>query len=69
MCDKKLFSCGFLCCTIHNMSGPNHTPLKTTCHRLRKPWDENTLLNKRPHNAALTTVRYVSVLYLGGLKP
>ena len=49
-CDQKIFSCGFLCCTIHNMSGPNHTPLKTTCHRLRKPWDENTLLNKRPHN-------------------
>jgi len=49
VCDKKLFSCGFLCCTIHNMSGPNHTPLKTTCHRLRKRWDENTLLNKRPH--------------------
>ena len=51
MCDKKLFSCGFLCCTIHNMYGPNHTPLKTTCHRLRKRWDENTLLNKRPHKA------------------
>ena len=48
-CDQKIFSCGFLCCTIHNMSGPNHKPLKTTCHRLRKPWDENTLLNKRPH--------------------
>ena len=38
-CDHKLFSCGFLCCTIHNGSGPNHGPLKTTCHRLRKRWD------------------------------
>ena len=48
-CDQKLFSCGFLCCTIHNGSGPNHGPLKTTCHRLKKRWDENTSLNKRPH--------------------
>jgi len=23
-CDQKLFLCGFLCCTIHNGSGPNH---------------------------------------------
>ena len=35
-CDHKLFSCGFLCCTIHNGSGPNHGPLKTTCHRPKK---------------------------------
>jgi len=31
--------------SIHNGSGPNHGSLKTTCHRLRKRWDENTPLN------------------------
>jgi hypothetical protein len=46
-CDEKLFSFGCLCFTIHNGSGPNHGLLKTTCHRLKKRWDENTSLNKR----------------------
>ena len=31
------------------MLGPNHKPLKTTCHRLRKRWDENTPSSKGPH--------------------
>ena len=35
----------FVCCAIHNGPGPNHGPLKTTCPRLRKRWDENTSLN------------------------
>ena len=47
--DENIFLCGFLCFTIHNGSGPNHGSLKTTCHRLKKRWDENTPLNKRPH--------------------
>ena len=35
-CDQKLFLCGCLGCTIHNGSGPNHGPLKTTCHSPKK---------------------------------
>ena len=49
MCDKKLFSCGFLCCTIHNRSPPDHRPLTIISHRQRKRWDENTTSSKRPH--------------------
>ena len=49
MCDKKLFSCGFLCCTIHNRSPPDHRPLTIISHRQRKRWDENTSSSKGPH--------------------
>ena len=44
--DQHIFSCGFLCCTIHNRSPPDHGPLTIMRHRLRKRWDENTLSNK-----------------------
>ena len=45
-CDHKLFSCGFLWHTLLNRCRPDLGTLKTMCHRLRKRWDENTLLNK-----------------------
>ena len=45
-CDQKLFSCGFLWHTLLNRCRPDLGTLKTMCHRLRKRWDENTLLNK-----------------------
>ena len=35
-CHQKLFSCGFLCCTIRNRLPPARKPLTITCHRLRK---------------------------------
>ena len=41
-CDQKLFSCGFLWHTLLNRCRPDLGTLKTTCHRLRKRWDENT---------------------------
>jgi hypothetical protein len=57
-CVMNSFFMRFLCCSLHNGSGPNHGPLKTTCHRLRKRelslsllrkgWDEKHPLNKRP---------------------
>ena len=47
---QKLFSCGFLGHTLLNRCRPDLGTLKTMCHRLRKRWDENTLLNKGPHN-------------------
>ena len=47
---EHIFSCGFLCCTIHNRSAPDHGHLTTMCHRLRKRWDENTPSSKGPHS-------------------
>ena len=47
--DQHIFSYGFLCCTIHNRSPPDHGPLTIMCHRLRKRWDENTSSSKGPH--------------------
>ena len=44
-------SCEFLWHTLLNRCRPDLGALKTMCHRLRKRWDENTLLNKRPHKA------------------
>ena len=35
-CHQKLFSCGFLCCTIRNRLPPDHKPLTIMCHSLRK---------------------------------
>ena len=43
---QKLFSSGFLWHTLLNRCRPDLGTLKTMCHRLRKRWDENTLLNK-----------------------
>ena len=48
---QKLFSCGFLWHTLLNRCRHDLGTLKTMCHRLRKRWDENTLLNKGPHSA------------------
>ena len=35
-CHQKLFSRGFLCCTIRNRLPPDRKPLTPMCHRLRK---------------------------------
>ena len=48
-CDQKLFSCGLLCCTIHNMSPPDKKALKIISHSVRKRWDENIPSSKGPH--------------------
>jgi hypothetical protein len=45
-CDQTLFSCGFLWHALLNRCRPDLGTLKTMCHRVRKRWDENTLLNK-----------------------
>ena len=45
-CDQKLFLCGFLWHTLLKKCRPDLGTLKTMYHRLRKRWDENTLLNK-----------------------
>ena len=40
--DETLFSCHLLCCSIHNMSPPDNTPIKIIGPSVRKRWDENT---------------------------
>ena len=44
--DETLFSCGLLCCSIHNMSPPDIGPRKIIGHSVRKRWDENTPSSK-----------------------
>ena len=50
---EKLFSFGFLCHTLLNRYRPDFGTLTTTCHRLRKRWDENTPSSKGPHKQKL----------------
>ena len=44
--DETLFSCGLLCCSIHNMSPPDNTPIKSIGPSVRKRWYENTPSSK-----------------------
>ena len=45
-CHQKLFSSGFLRCTVRNRLSSDRKPLTTMCHRLIKRRVETTPSNK-----------------------
>ena len=66
---KKAFLCGVLWHTLLNRCRPDLGALKTMWHRLRKRWDENTLLNKRPHRPYLRLLRFAPTTHEGSRVP